>query len=250
MKKHFVRTANLEALELGVDMLKECGAREARWMLATGRPGEGKTTTLYHLGAKLNAIFVTAHQGWRPAQMIKALALEMKVFVGRDADANLGEALAAEGAENRLIIIDEAQFALGSGAACLERLRGITDKSGTPVILVAMQEDVTKFGRHEQISSRIFNWVKFQPASKEDVGKACQQLAEVQIAADLVDRIHADTDGRMRDVIKAISRIEMAAKALGRDPIGAADVRRTTLVEDYRAGIPKPVVKPSARGGV
>ena len=42
----------------------------------------------------------------------------------------------------------------------------------------------------------------------------------------------------------------MAAKALGRDPIGAADVRRTTLVEDYRAGIPKPVVKPSARGGV
>ena len=49
MKKNFVRTKNILALEMGIEMLKDCGAREARWMLATGRPGEGKTTTLYNL---------------------------------------------------------------------------------------------------------------------------------------------------------------------------------------------------------
>ena len=200
------------------------------------------------LGARLGAIFVTARQGWTPGQMIKALALDMNIYAGRDADVTLGEWLAQPGADGKVIIIDEAQFALSNRAACLERLRGITDKSGTPVILVAMQEDVERFGRHEQISSRIFNWVRFEPSSPEDVAGACQELAEVQIAPDLVARIHADTDGRMRDVIKAISRIEMAAKGLGKDAVNAADMRKTKLVEDYRAGIPRPVVRAAARG--
>lgn len=248
MRKQFVRTKNLAALELGIEMLKDCGAREARWMLATGRPGEGKTTTLFNLGSRLKAVFVTAKQGWTPGQMIRALALDMNVFPGRDADTTLGEWLSKPGEDGKIIIIDEAQFALANRAACLERLRGITDKSGTPVILVAMQEDVESFGRHEQISSRIFNWVKFEGASREDIANACQQLAEVQIAADLVERIHIETDGRMRNVIKAISRIEMAAKGLGKEAVGAADMRKTKLVEDYRLGLPRLAPKATARG--
>ena len=63
---------------------------------------------------------------------------------------------------------------------------------------------------------------------------ACQPLAEVQIAADLVKRIHADTGGRMRNVLNAISRVEMAAKGLNKTSVTAADVRRLTLCEDYR----------------
>lgn len=247
MKKHFVRTGNLNALELAVQAINDCGAREARWALATGRPGEGKTTTMDHLGAERGAIFITAHQGWRPTQLIRKLASDLKVVVSRDPDIT-DDSLGAALKKDEVIIIDEAQFALSNGAACLERLRGITDKSGNGVILVAMQADVPKFSRHEQISSRIFSWVKFKPTTKEEVALACQQLADVQIAGDLIERIHADSDGRMRDVIKAISRIEMVAKALGKDAVGAADLRRTTLVEDYRAGLPGPAARPAARG--
>ena len=53
MKRHFVRTKNFDALELGVESLGECGAREARWMLNTARPGEGKTTNLNHLASRM-----------------------------------------------------------------------------------------------------------------------------------------------------------------------------------------------------
>lgn len=237
MKRHFVRTKNFDALELGVESLAECGAREARWMLNTARPGEGKTTNLNHLASRMGAVFITAQQGWRPTQMIAALAHEMGIVPGRDPNEAIGEALAGHSAEGRIVIVDEAQFALQGGAACLERLRGITDKSATPVILVAMADDVEKFGKREQISSRIFSWVRFEPTDKEDVGRACQELAEVQIGPDLIARIHADSAGRMRDVVKAISRIEMVAKALGKDSVSAADLRHTTLVENYLSGI-------------
>jgi DNA transposition AAA+ family ATPase len=249
MRKHFVRTENFTALEIGVQGLQECGAREARYMLATGRPGEGKTTNLHHLGANLQAVFVTAQQGWTPSQMLKALSLVMKVQLGSDPNSAIGEALTpAPNEEARIIIIDEAQFTLQGGAACLDRLRGITDKNGTPVILVAMADDVHKFAKREQISSRIFNWVKFQPTTPDDVARACQELAEVQIAPDLIARIHADTAGRMRDVIKAISRIEMVAKASGKDIVRAADLRKTTLCEDYRSGIPVLAAKAVTKG--
>jgi hypothetical protein len=231
VKSHFVRTENLEALERGVHMLEERGAREASWMLVTGRPGEGKTTTLYNWGASVGAAFVTMRQGWSPGRMVAALASKLGLPSTTDMDETLGERLAQS---DTPIVLDEAQFALPNNAACLERLRGITDKTGTPVMLVVMERDVWRFSQREQISSRIFNWVEFKPATLADVGTACQQLTDVRIKADLVTRLHADTRGCMRDVLNGIARIEMAAKGLNKDEVGAADMKRVTLCEDYR----------------
>lgn len=231
MKQFFVKTDNLQRLMEGAQMLSERGAREAAWMLVTGRPGEGKTTTLYNWGAQNGAAFLTMQQGWTPGRMTAELAAKIGLPVTARIEVAIGERLAEH---ETTVILDEAQFALPENAACLERLRGITDKSGTAVILVAMERDVWRFSQREQISSRIFNWVEFKPASADDVATACQQLAEVQIGADLVKRIHADTGGRMRNVLNAISRIEMAAKGLGKATVNATDVRRLTLCEDYR----------------
>jgi DNA transposition AAA+ family ATPase len=247
MKKSFVRTENLERLEAGVNMLQERGAREAGWMLVTGRPGEGKTTTLHHWGASIGAAFITMRHGWRPTQMVAALAAELKVFVGRNVDADIGEALCGDDHIGRVIVIDEAQFALQNSGACLDRLRGITDKSGTPVVLVGMAADVPKFGQREQIGSRIFNWTKFAPSGEADVMSACAQLAEVKIASDLVSRIQRDSGGRMRDVVNAIARIEMFAREVGQDSVSAADVKKVVLCEDYRNGFDLPAPRATRR---
>lgn len=233
MKPSFVQTENATRLREGVQMLAERGAREAAWMLITGRPGEGKTTTLYNWCATSGAVFVTATQGMTPGRLVATIGERLGLSVtARDLATLIGSRL-LDG--DTPVVVDEAQFLLADNAAALERLRGITDKSATPVLLVSMERDVHRFGAREQISSRIFNWVEFRPASVEDVGLACQQLADVQIAPDLVARIHADTRGRMRGVLNAISRIEMAAKGLGKTTVHAADVRKTVLVEDYRA---------------
>ena len=98
-----------------------------------------------------------------------------------------------------------------------------------------MPQDVWRFGQHQQISSRIFNWVEFAPASAADVAAVCQQLADVQIEPDLVQRIHAETEGRMRSVLNAIARIEGVARAASKTRMASADMRGA-LCEDYRRG--------------
>lgn len=238
MRKHFVKTENYARLEQGVAMLAERGARESAWGLITGRAGEGKTTNLYNWGSANGAAFVAMHPGMSPGKLLMSLAAKLHVTrsAAHDLDSAIGEKLVMD---QVTVILDEAHYGLAERAACLERLRGITDKSGTPVLLVTMETEVNRFGEHLQISSRIFNWTEFQPTSLEDVAKVCKSLAEVNIAADLVQRIAKDSAGQMRGILNAISRVEMAAKGLTTDPaapITAAQLKGVRLVEDYRAG--------------
>ena len=143
------------------------------------------------------------------------------------------------GAENMPIVLDEAQFALHDAAACLEVLRGITDKSGTILVAVTMDHEVPRFNRREQIGSRFFRKCQFHESTLGDVGAACQQLAEgVRIGDDLVERIHRETGGRMRLVLNAISRVEQIAHHLKAESLAAEAVASIALCEDFqRAGV-------------
>lgn len=232
MKKHFVKTENLARLEAGVASLSIRGARESSWLLVTGRPGEGKTTTLYNWGATEAACYLTATQGMTPNRLIAAIADRLGVAQGKNAEAAVGAKLAREGTP---IVLDEAGFCLADSAACLERLRGLTDKSGSPVVLIMMDQDLWKLGQHQQISSRIFNSVDFAPSGAPDVAEVCRQLSDIEIADDLVARIHAETEGRMRSVLNAISRVEIVARGAGKARMTSADMRGP-LCDDYRRG--------------
>lgn len=233
MKTMYVPTSNQARLEAGVEVLKERGAREAGGLILTGRPGDGKTSCLKHWGAQVDAVMVTCTSLITPGRLVDELARKLGLPMTRDIDQAIGERLLQHG---KTVILDEAQFALYERAACLERLRGITDFAGTPWILVLMEADVWRLTQCEQISSRIADWVEFQPATLADVTAVVGKTCEVQLDAAVVQRIHADTGGRMRLVVNAISRVEMVAKALGKTELCARDLAKTTLVHDYRNG--------------
>jgi hypothetical protein len=229
MKRHFVKTGNFALLQEGMHMLEERGARESGGMVITGSPAVGKTTCLYHWASSTGAAFVTMQQGWTPGRLIGALADRLGVPPARHLDTVLGEHLAAQ---QKAVIVDEAGHGLAETAACLERLRGITDKSGTPFILVFMEHDLWRLRQHLQLTSRIFHAVDMTPATLEDVAMACAQLAEVDIAPDLVRRIHMESGGLMRKVLNAIAKVEIAAKGLQKPAVSAADLKSTRLVVD------------------
>ncbi|MFM2056079.1 MAG: hypothetical protein RLY71_464 [Pseudomonadota bacterium] len=234
MKTHFVQTQNYARLLAGMTVLEQRGSRESGGMVITGRPGDGKTTNLKNLGSRLGAVFVTCTQGMSPGRLVEALADRLGLPATRYIDEAIGERLTLD---QTPVLLDEAQFALADGAACLERLRSITDKSGTPFVLVFMERDLWRVGQREQISSRIACRVEFRPAELDDITEVCRQLSDVAIAPDLVKRIHTDTQGRMRSVLNAISRIEIAARTLGKTAVAAADLRQVVLCDDYRAGL-------------
>jgi len=157
MKREFVKTDNAKRFRAGVAMLEARGALEAGWMLVIGRPGEGKTTTLHNWAAEAGAVMLTAQEGWTPSRMLGELAeSELAEKLGiepvRGFEKKIEETIAGEEIP---IVLDEAAFALHNSAACLERLRGITDKSCTLMVMAAMEQDRPKFARRMQIASRI-----------------------------------------------------------------------------------------------
>lgn len=243
MKRHFVKTSNFALLQEGMHMLDERGARESGGMVITGSPAVGKTTCLYNWAANAGAAFVTMEQGWTPSRLINALAERLGVPTTRNVASVLGQRLAEEQIP---VIVDEAGHGLAENAICLERLRGITDKSGTPFILVFMEHDIWRLRQHLQLTSRIFHVVEMKPATLEDVAVTCAQLAEVEIAPDLVKRIHLESGGLMRKVLNAIAKVEIAAKGLGKTSVTAADMRSTKLVVDMLEKISPS--KPNRRG--
>ena len=236
MKQEFVKTENAKRFRAEIAMLERRGALEAGWLLVTGRPGEGKTKTLHNWAAEVGAVMLTAQANWTVTRMMEDLAAKLGVEPVRGYQSKLGELI---GADDVPIVLDEAQFALHDAAACMEVLRGITDKSGTMLIAVTMDHEVPRFNRREQIGSRFFRKCQFHESTLADVAAACGQLAEgVEIAPDLVERIHTETGGRMRLVLNAISRVEQIAHHQKAPRIDAHAVKGVALCEDFqRAGV-------------
>lgn len=242
MKRHFVKTSNFGLLQQGLHMLEERGARESGGMVITGSPAVGKTTCLFNWAASSGAAFVTMEKGWTHNRLIIALAERL----GVPATGNVASALGRRLVEGQIpVIVDEAGHGLAENAACLERLRGITDKTGTPFILVFMEHDLWRLRQHLQLTSRIFHAIDMKPATLEDVALACAQLAEVEISPDLVRRIFVESGGLMRKVLNAIAKVEIAAKGLQKTSVTAADMKGTRLVVEVLEAL-KPL---SARRG-
>lgn len=229
MKKQFVKTENDKRFRRALALKDQRGARESGFLVVHGRAGDGKTRTLHNWASACNAVMVTAHPGWTVRRMMAELADRLSIPT-RGAWETAVETRIAE--EEIPLVVDEAGFALADNAACLERLRSITDKSGTALVLVVMERDMTRLRQHDQITSRA-TLCPFTPSTLGDVKAACAQLSDVAIADDLAERIYRDSGARMRLVIDGINVAERVGLGAGKSSVNAADLTGFNLCEDF-----------------
>jgi DNA transposition AAA+ family ATPase len=232
MRKEFVQTANAARFRAALESKAQRGAAESSHLVVHGRAAEGKTRTLHHWASDCGAVMVTGYPCWTPRRMLAEMAAKLSLPTRGAWEEALEERI---GEEEIPIVVDEAGFALADNAACLERLRRITDKSGTVLVYVVMERDMARLRQFEQLTSRAA-MCRFAPSTLEDVQAACQQLAEVEIEPDLAARIHRESGARMRLVIDAIDVAERVALAAGKQRVGAADLKGYVLCEDLNAG--------------
>jgi DNA transposition AAA+ family ATPase len=229
MKKQFVKTENDRRFRSALQQKLTRGANESGMVVVPGRAGDGKTRTLHNWASACNAVMVTAYPGWTPRRMLVDIA-ERLAIPTRGAWEAAVETRISE--EEIPLVVDEAGFALADNAACIERLRSITDKSGTLLVMVIMERDMARLRQFDQITSRA-TLCPFTASTMADVKAACAQLAEVEIADDLAERIHRESGARMRLVIEAINAAEQAARLAGKTSVGAADLKGCSLCEDF-----------------
>jgi hypothetical protein len=247
MKKRFVQTSNFERFQAAIKAVDGRGAPEAGWLLVSGDPARGKSTIVDQWAVATGAVYMRGKEQWTPHFFMAELAEKLHVDDAGRAKDRFQRIVAKIGHEQTPIVVDEVQHALRDNAAVLEVLRDITDLTESVAILVAGVEQVqTKIARHKQIASRIFRVVDFQPCTPEDTVLTCRELAEVEIADDLIAEVHRQSDGLMRGIVNAISNIEQHARRNKMPRVGLVDMAGQELIHDWQSRRPR-LVKAGAR---
>lgn len=190
--------------------------------LIHGETGYGKTTAVTWHSNRCNAAYVRAYALWTPASMLRAILKEL----GREARGSCAlmmddivEALALSG---RPLYMDEADYLIDS-KQMTESLRDIHDMSTVPVILIGMGGIDQKLAHRKQLTGRVMQDVRFEKLDIEDAGLLASELAEVELAPDLLEYVHQESCGSTRLVCVALSRIETYGKARGMARVTRSD---------------------------
>jgi hypothetical protein len=121
----------------------------------------------------------------------------------------------------------------------METLRDFTDFVEVPVILVGMGAVSAALTRFEMIQSRVHRPVDFKPATLDDVRKMTVAQCEVFVGDDLVDLLHRESRGLLREVKEGLARIESWGKrnaSSDNKPITVADMDGEVLMYDRKTG--------------
>jgi len=222
---------NVQRFTTGVETLAGRGAEEASWLLIEGDPGLGKTRALQWYSVQQNAVLIRAKAGWTIPWMLKDICEGLDLQAAHSSTKMFDQIINEVVMKNPILIIDEIDHAARK-IKTLETLRDLTDMSQLTLIVAGMKGIRQKLKAHKQVYNRIADVVEFQAATIEDVRTLCNQLSEVEIADDLVVRIHAETGGIFREILNSIARVEQASRRNRGSTITAKMVEAIPLTND------------------
>lgn len=217
MKPDFVKTRNYMRFLSAMSDLEMRGSEECRLIIVNGPPGLGKTTILSLWADGEDCTYLRAKTDWEPYWMLGELLKAMTATEpprGHEKRFNACLAALAELARDAMVaqrqfvvVIDEADHVSSKGKL-IDTIRDLTDISGVPFILVGMGKIRDNLTRYPQTASRISRYVRFEPATVEEVAEFLAAKCEVPVAPDLAAFVHRATGGFNREILEAIKAVE------------------------------------------
>lgn len=241
MRKGFVLTENFRRLTEAQRAVEKRGAQEAGLVIIKGPFGVGKSEIVERWAVDNRAIFVRCKETWTKRALVDEIAERMGLDTrGRNSEVQ-ARVIGRLAVDMSPLVFDEADFLVrGTGSksspAMLECIRDITDVTGVACYLVGMEAFGDRLARHGHIASRVARIVEFQPLSLADVKAACEKLSEVKLKPEVVAAIHAQSNGRMRLALNAISNIEQLAEANGLAEVGPEHIKGRPLCVEFKSG--------------
>jgi DNA transposition AAA+ family ATPase len=168
---------------------------------------------------KLNGAYVRALATTTPSSLLESICKELGIGKRATLVATVEDIVRRLAETGRPLFIDEADY-LVDKRRLIETLRDIHDLATVPVVLIGMHGFRRKITHLQQLTGRIAQWVEFEPASADDAALLARELAEVDIADDLVRKLHESARGSIRLIVVGLNRIEQFARARSLNKIG------------------------------
>jgi len=236
MRAKFVRTYNVALFIDAIGRVEGRFVPERAICLVAGDAGFGKSRTALWWALQHQAALISVSPMATPGWVLRDLVRELGGAPGRTVEDVKLQAIGLLAADPRPIVVDEVENALDRGGAALDALRTIADTCEVPLVLVGRERTPEKLQHHKQIWRRIGGRALFHPISLADVAQLASEIAEAAIEDEVIEAIHANSEGRICQALNGIAVAERAAIAAGR-PARLADIDLAMLVH------------PCARGG-
>ena len=213
MRNRFVKTSNVDRYLAAMAQVEQRGAPEASILLVGGNAGFGKSRcgTWWH--TQNDSVMIRVKAACTSHWILTDLVTQL----GEQAPAHTCEKLFGQAIGNLVknpkpIVVDEVENTLRNDIQALEILRDISDTVEVPIILIGREFVRGRLKRHRQIYTRISGYAEFGPATAADVRLCVDELCEVPVADEVVARIEAESEGHIREIVKAIANIERVGK--------------------------------------
>ncbi|MBI4928162.1 MAG: ATP-binding protein [Anaerolineae bacterium] len=207
MKDEMAMTKNVRRFLAAVRELNDRPMGVEGMAILWGEPGEGKSTTVAFACNTLDGIFLRANTCWTPTSMLAALMVELGQPAANRRTPMVEAAVKCLAARPRPIFIDEADY-LFRQADMLDVMRDIYDVTGSPVVLIGMEEFARKVQAKGKFARRITQWVEFSGIDQDDARTLADALCDVKLADDLLEHVHHAARKNIGRMVTGLARIE------------------------------------------
>ncbi len=211
MRDEMAMTTNVRRFLAAVRELNDRPMGVEGMAILWGEPGEGKSTTVAFACNTLDGIFLRANTCWTPTSMLSALMVELGMPACGRRSPMVEGAVKALSERPRPIFIDEADY-LFKHADMLDVMRDIYDVTGSPVVLIGMEEFARKVQSRGKFARRITQWVEFCGIGIDDARTLADTLCETKVSDDLLQHVHKAARKNIGRMVTGLARIEQFGK--------------------------------------
>lgn len=224
MKDRFVMTNSARKFYDGIEHITHKLKGIERMLLVIGEPGLGKTEAALHYCAVNSGILIRTLELMSGPWLLRTIVFELGMSPFHRSDKNIDIICETLLNKPRVIIFDEVDRFIRK-PEILETLRDIHDISHAPLVFIGEDLADKQLKQNRRLYRRFIEVVRFEKLDLDGVRQFISETSDIKYEDAAIEKIAANTNGKISDIMTAVHRAERIAKTSGAKLIGAKDFK-------------------------